>query len=200
MKRPAKIPLFILASASPRRRQLLKESGLRFKIIPSHVSERAPAGLSHAALVRYLALKKATWVSKHHPTRVVLGADTLVFLDGRAIGKPKNARHAERILRQLSGRWQRVYTGVAAVWAGGKKVKTGVALSWVKFKRLSEDQIRRVSSDHLDKAGAYSVQDKDDRFVEKIKGEYDNVVGLPVRLSRRLLSRAFQAFPKLVRR
>jgi septum formation protein len=200
MKRTAKIPHFILASASPRRRQLLKEAGLRFTIVPSNVSERAPSGLSHAALVRYLALKKAKWVAKNHPTRVVLGADTLVFLEGRAIGKPKNPRHAERILRQLSGRWQRVYTGVAAVWAGGKKAKVGVALSWVKFKRLTDEQIRRVSSQHLDKAGAYSVQDKNDLFVERIKGGYDNVVGLPVSLSRRLLSGAFQAFPKLVRR
>jgi septum formation protein len=131
MKRAANLPSFILASASPRRRLLLRKAGLRFKIIPSHVSERAPAGLNHGPMVRFLALKKARDISKRHPKEVVLGADTLVFIDGKPIGKPKNPKHAEKILRQLSGRWQRVYTGVAVAWAGGKRSKSGVGLSWV---------------------------------------------------------------------
>lgn len=189
---------FVLASASPRRKLLLKDKGLRFSVIPSHVSERAPSGLSHASLVRYLALKKALEISRKNPSQVVLGADTLVFLNGRAIGKPRSPRHAAQILRRLSGRWQQVYTGVAVVWKGGQKHLTGVKLSWVKFNRLSVEEISKVAHRHLDKAGAYSVQSKKDKFVERIRGDYDNVVGLPVELSCRLLSRAFKTLSKLI--
>lgn len=188
---------FILASASPRRKQLLKEIGCRFRVVPSRVSERAPAGLGHSALVRALALKKARSVAKRNPSEVVLGADTLVFLDDKVIGKPRNPAHAAVILRHLSGRWQKVYTGVAVVWEGGRKQLSGVRLSWVKMKQLSEKQIANVAHRHLDKAGAYSVQSKRDKFVEKIRGDYDNVVGLPVKLTTRLLRRAFQTFSKL---
>jgi septum formation protein len=198
MRRAPRLPRFILASASPRRRELLKAAGLRFRIVPSRVSERAPAALSHSALVRTLAVRKAVSVAKKYPHEVVLGADTLVFLDGQTIGKPRSPRHAAQILRHLSGRWQRVYTGVAVAWAGGKHCRTGVRLSWVKFNKLSEKEIERVAHRHLDKAGAYSVQSRRDRFVERIRGDYDNVVGLPVDLTRRLLGGVFQALSKLV--
>jgi len=179
--------LIILASQSPRRRALLKKAGIKFRSIPSGVKEKHNRGLTPARLVCRLALQKALWVAKKYPTHKVLGADTLVFIGSHVIGKPKNKRQAEKILSRLSGSWQRVYTGVAVVWDGGKKRRFRSALSYVKLKKLTNEDIKRACRKHMDKAGAYAVQEKQDPFVERIRGEYDNVVGLPVRLVRRLL-------------
>ncbi len=180
---------FILASASPRRKQILKKAGYKFKIIPSHVNENHPKNLGAAALVQFLALKKAVAISKKYPEKVILGADTLVFIGRKAIGKPKNAKDAQRILGTLSGAWQRVYTGVAVVHQAQKIKWTQAGLSYVKFKKLTKKEIEDASTRHLDKAGAYSIQHKKDRFVERIRGDYDNVVGLPLKVVKKLLSR-----------
>lgn len=181
------LPL-ILASASPRRRAILKKDGFKFKIVISHVSERHPSPCPPAGkLVQYLALKKAVSVARQYPERIVLAADTLVFLDGKPIGKPKHAQDGKRILRRLSGRWQDVYTGVAII--KGNKKKVGLARSRVQFRPLSEFDIEQAASKHLDKAGGYAVQEKKDGFVRKITGDYDNVVGLPMRVVLRLLKR-----------
>lgn len=188
--------MLILASASPRRKLLMRKAGYRFKICPSHVPERAPSGLSHSKRVEFLALKKAKAVAKQYPTTVVLGADTLVFIHGHAVGKPKNSRHARRILSELSGRWQQVITGVALVWDGGKKSLQSSAISQVKLRKLTEKDIDQASHKHLDKAGAYAVQEKDDGFVEQIKGDYDNVVGLPMKQVKKLLGRLPQSLSK----
>jgi len=178
---------FILASISPRRRKLLKAAGYRFHIIPSRTSERHPQGLTPSQLVQYLALKKARAVSKKHPLAIVLGADTLVFLNRKPIGKPKSKSNAVRMLRRLSGVWQHVYTGVSVVWQGGKRFKTGYALSHVKMRILTEKEIKHSVTKNMDKAGAYAIQAKRDPFVEELKGDYDNVVGLPLRVVKRLL-------------
>jgi septum formation protein len=191
-------PRLILASASPRRKSLMREAGYRFKIIPSHVSERAPRGLKEAKLVTYLALKKALSVSKKYPFDVILGADTLVFLDHHVIGKPRDHRHAAKMLGQLSGRWQKVYTGVAVVWEGGKQRSAQSALSYVKFRDLKAQEIQKASKQNLDKAGAYAVQEKRDGFVEKIRGDYNNVVGLPMRVVKKLLGRSAKALAKRI--
>lgn len=183
-------PFFILASASPRRRQILKANGYKFKIIPSHVKETVRPGLAPSKKVTQLALKKALWVSRQHPKHIVLGSDTLVFLGSQTIGKPTDPQDAARILRVLSGRWQKVWTGVAVVWAGGKKRLSRASLSKVKMRTLSEKEVQVYSKKHLDKAGAYSVQSRKDKFVVKIVGDYDNVVGLPMRRVRPLLARA----------
>ncbi len=189
----------ILASASPRRRALMREAGYRFVVRPSHVSERAPSGLSPAQRVSFLALKKATFVAKKFPNDIVIGADTLVFIHGHAVGKPRNARHAERMLAELSGRWQRVYTGVAVVAQGGKTKFKKSAVSYVKFRKLAAEEIRSAAHKHLDKAGAYAVQEKGDSFVAKIKGRYDNVVGLPMNVVKELFRRlAAQTLTKRV--
>lgn len=191
-------PNLILASASARRRKLLREAGYRFRVVESRVSEQAPRKMKPANLVRYLALKKALSVAKKRTGDVVLGADTLVFVGRRAIGKPKDKRHAFSILRNLSGRWQRVYTGIAVVWKGGKGFISQAEVSHVKFRQLTESEINRAATKHLDKAGAYAVQEKGDGFVEKIRGNYDNVVGLPVGVVRRLLNRCAQSFAKRI--
>jgi septum formation protein len=168
----------------------MKRAGLRFRVIPSNASERAPRGLGAAELVTRLALEKAMTIARRHPTHVVLGADTLVFLNGRAIGKPGSRNHARRMLKQLSGRWQRVYTGMAVVKDGGKWKRTAAAISSVKLRALSEADVERASAKHLDKAGAYAIQEKKDPFVEKIRGDRDNVEGLSMRVVRRLLRAA----------
>ncbi len=177
----------ILASASPRRRILMRKAGFRFRIIPSHVSERVAYGLTPSQRVAALALKKARAIAKKFPDAVVLGADTLVFINKHAVGKPTGPKHAERMLAELSGRWQDVITGVAIVWAGGKRSVKNAMISRVKFRPLNRDEIRKAARRHLDKAGSYAVQEKGDSFVEEIRGDYDNVVGLPMRLVKRLL-------------
>lgn len=181
---------FVLASASPRRRQLMKEGGYRFKIVPSRAKETYPSRLPHRGVVQLLAKKKALDVAARFPDKVVIGADTIVSIGGKIIGKPRNRRHAKWILKRLSGRWQRVYTGVAVAWKGGRRVETGYAVSHVKLKVLSDGEIDRASKRHLDKAGAYAVQERRDPFVTRIRGDYDNVVGLPMKVVNRLLALA----------
>ena len=190
--------MLILASASPRRKDLMKKAGYRFRIVPSNVPERTQSGLTHSQRVEALALKKAKAVAKQFPGDVVLGADTLVFINGHAVGKPRNARHAIRMLAELSGEWQQVITGVAVVWDGGAKKIQGSAISRVKFKTLSKVEIEKTAHKHLDKAGAYAVQEKGDGFVNQIKGDYDNVVGLPMRLVKKLLDRLPQSLFKTI--
>ncbi|MCG3205979.1 MAG: Septum formation protein Maf [Elusimicrobia bacterium] len=189
-------PRLILASASPRRKALLNKAGFRFVVHPSHVSERIPSGISHKKKVEYLAYKKAKFVSKKFPQDIVIGADTLVFINGHAVGKPSSPRHAHRILSELSGRWQQVITGVALVWEGGRKVIVKSKTSRVKFRLLSRSEIEAVAHKHLDKAGGYAVQEKKDGFVERIEGDYDNVVGFPMVVVKSLLARLPHTFSK----
>lgn len=178
----------ILASASPRRRDLLKNEGIKFKVVPSMVSEdyrsKKPANI-----VKELALKKAVSVASRLKSGIVIGADTIVVLKGEIIGKPKDKADAARILGMLSGTYHKVYSGVAVVDAmSGKKIVDYEA-SRVKMRRLSRKEIARFAVKHLDKAGAYAVQEKGDAFVEKIEGDYFNVVGLPVRKLKCMLSK-----------
>jgi septum formation protein len=177
----------ILASGSPRRRHLMKAAGYRFRIVVSHAKESVPRGMGPRALVKSLALKKAIAVARRHPDAVVIGADTTVYINGHVVNKPRDQAHAVRMLKELSGAWQKVYTGVVVVTAGGKLRKAAVAVSRVKMRHLTEKDIRRASRKHLDKAGGYAVQESKDPFVEKIVGDYDNVVGLPMRVLNRLL-------------
>ncbi len=167
----------------------MKEHGYRFVVRPSGVNERVPRGTAPAAMVKLLAKRKALSVAKSHPEDIVIGADTTVFIKGRIIGKPRNEKHGRQMLRTLSGAWQKVYTGVAVAWDGGKNVAVGAAVSGVKMRRLSEEEIARAAKKHLDKAGGYAVQESEDAFVERITGDYDNVVGLPMKLVGKLLRR-----------
>jgi septum formation protein len=184
----------VLASGSPQRRRILTEHRVAFRVVVSHVSENHPRPCPPpSSLVRHLALKKGLSVAQQNQTDTVLAADTLVFLDGKPIGKPRDAKDGARILRKLSGRWQDVYTGVAVVWDGGARRLLGVGRSRVLFKTLSEAEIVRAASQNLDKAGGYAVQEKKDGFVERISGDYDNVVGLPMRVVKKLLLRRGRA-------
>ena len=176
----------ILASASPRRIGLLKEWGVKFKVMPSHIHEhtimKQPSGI-----VMDLALQKARSVAAKIRKGIVIGADTIVVLDGHIIGKPKDELHSREILSKLNGSVHRVYTGIAVIDTVTGKEKVTYEVSRVKMRRLTSYELTRLAGKHMDKAGAYAVQEKGDQFVEKIYGDYYNVVGLPYSKSRTLL-------------
>lgn len=174
----------ILASVSERRIQLLKKWGLKFKIYPSNIKEVSNRKRP-SAIVKDLALQKAENVRKQFQNSVVISADTIVVLNGKIVGKPKNKKHSDDILKELNGSTHKVYTGVAIL--NGKKTKVFYDIAKVKMKKLGEDKLKSLSGKHMDKAGAYAVQDKNDNFVEKICGDYFTVVGLPyVKLRKEL--------------
>lgn len=184
-----KASTLILASASPRRRILLRQLGMPFRVIPSRVSETT-GEKNPRRFVILLALRKAREVARRHPKATVLGADTIVVCRGRIIGKPRDLADSRRILELLNGRWQEVYTGIAVAWAGGKRSLARAVKSRVLARRLNSDELSRLAGKHPDKAGAYAVQDQDDPFIERIEGDYGNVVGLPLVATRRLLEKA----------
>ena len=183
---------WILASASPRRKELLKEIVSEFEIIPATGEEKADEGLSPCELVKALAAQKAKEVAMLPiaKEKIVLGADTVVALGNEVLGKPKDTQDAKRMLRALSGKTHCVYTGVCVcVWANGKLVeKAQTDCTQVTFFPLSKQFIDEyvASGSPMDKAGAYGIQDGG--LVEKIAGSYSNVVGLPVELCKRLIS------------
>lgn len=179
--------LLVLASRSPQRVRLLKELGVPFRTRPSRVSEWS-AEKDPRKLVEALALRKARAVARLHPRSRVLGADTVVVCRGEILVKPRGRKDSERILRLLNGSWQEVYTGVALVWEGGKRRAVGSAKTRVLARKLPEARLQAFVGKHMDKAGSYAIQDEDDPFIERIVGDLDNVIGLPLRVVRRLLA------------
>jgi septum formation protein len=180
---------FILASASPRRRLLLRRLGVPFRVIPSHVNEKTREK-NPRRFVMELALRKARDVARRNPKAAVLGADTIVVCRGQIIGKPRDLADSRRILELLNGRWQEVYTGIALAWAGGQQSLARAVKSRVLARHLSPAELSRLAGKHPDKAGAYAVQDRGDPFISRIEGDYGNVVGLPLDATRRLLEKA----------
>lgn len=180
--RRAGLATVVLASASPRRRQLLAAAGVPILVDVAAIDETPRPDEAPVDHVLRLALAKADAVARRHPRRVVLGADTVVVLDGRIFGKPADLDDARDILRQLSGRWHEVLTGVALRRRRPAWRMVWCARTRVRFHTLSEDAIadycRRVNT--LDKAGAYGIQEHGDRVVAAIEGLYSTVVGLPV--------------------
>ncbi len=180
----------ILASASPRRRELLTQIGLRFEVQAADIDETRRDAEAPAAYVQRLALEKAQAVLALHPHATVIGADTTVVLGGEVLGKPRDLAEAERMLRGLAGQVHEVHTGVAVV-------RAGVALQHVEttqvfFGELAEEELARylATGDSLDKAGAYGIQGYAARWITRIEGDYFNVMGLPLAATVRLLRRA----------
>ena len=173
--------MIILASKSPRRRQILTEAGIEFKSIPSEINEKSRY-IRPKSIVKDLALKKAMDVALRNPDFPVLGSDTLVYCKKEILGKPKNHDDALRMLKMQNNSWQAVYTGVALVWISKKIVLSDARVSFCKARNLSESELKAIAVKHLDKAGAYAVQDKNDKFIKTIKGRFDNIVGLPMDL------------------
>lgn len=179
----------ILASASPRREELLRRLGMPFTVVPSDLPEQLPAGPPDES-ARALALAKARAVAGRIGSGVVLGADTLVVLGGGALGKPRGPDDARRMLRALSGRTHEVITGVALVEApGGRETSTAV-VTQVRMARYGEEEIEAylATGEPFDKAGAYAIQAAGSRLVAHLDGCYTNVVGLPLTTTRRLLA------------
>lgn len=179
----------ILASQSPRRARLLKEAGIAFTTIPSRIKE-VTTFKKPDLVVKELAYKKALSVALKHPGRPVLGADTIVFCKRQLLNKPNNVSDAMRLLRLQNGSWQTVYSGVSLLWLEKGIFLAGFGASRCKARRLSDAELKALSSKHPDKAGAYAVQDAEDEFIERIEGRFDTVVGLPVDLVKKFLKRA----------
>ena len=173
----------ILASNSPRRRELLRQAGFEFEVRPSAVQEKILAGESPEQFARRAAREKALDVGASAPHgALVLGADTIVVVDGEILGKPADALGAARMLCRLSGFTHRVITGVCLVRAPGVVEALEHETTLVTFRRLDEEEIRDYisSGEPFDKAGAYGVQGLASKFVTRIEGCYFNVVGLPI--------------------
>lgn len=170
----------LLASASPRRKEILDTAGISFEVCPSLAQEMCADGVSVGELVVENAKRKALEVAARNPGRLVLGADTLVTADGKALGKPRDRAHAKEMLRFLSGRTHEVMTGVCLT--DGKTTETALSVSRVKFRELSDGLIERyvATGECDDKAGAYGIQQKGCILVEHIEGDYFSIVGLPV--------------------
>jgi septum formation protein len=173
---------FILASASPRRQELLRSVGLKFKTVPAHVNENYLAGESPRQHVKRLSSDKAMVIAGKYPESWVLGADTIVVIDGLILGKPKNKTKAREMLQNLSGREHKVFTGFTIARVAAEIYQTKVIQSAVRFKTISPKEMDwYVSCDEpYDKAGGYAVQGRGAYFIKSIRGSYTNVIGLPL--------------------
>lgn len=178
-----KLPKLILASSSPRRKKLLRQAGLSFVVRLSDVEERFQLTESPAQNAKRIALEKALSVRDSLKSGIIVGADTIVVLGKKILGKPRNKEEARRMLRRLSGKTHRVYTGFALVDVKTGRRYAGVEKTSVTFRRLGADEIRRyvASGSPMDKAGAYGIQDDYGAvFVEKVEGCFYNVMGFPL--------------------
>ncbi len=190
--------LLILASSSPRRRHLLTAAGLEFQVVAPDVSEVMSAALSIAEITTCNAQRKAALVARLRPDAVVIGADTLVALDGEVMGKPADLAEAARILRRLSGREHQVCTSVAIVCAARGRARSFSVISQVQFHRLSESRIQKYIAKvgPLDKAGAYAAQGEGAEIIARVHGSYSNVIGLPMEETARALRQFGQFAPR----
>ncbi len=181
----------ILASKSPRRRELLGEIIKDFDIITANADETLPEGLHPSRGVELLAIRKGEPVAKDYPEAIVISSDTLVELDGVALGKPRDEKEAFDMLSSLSGRAHNVHTGVAVHYRG--RVYSGVDSTAVRFRAISDGEIREyiATGEPMDKAGAYGIQGLGGKFACGYDGNYDTVVGLSMSLLRSLLEAAY---------
>jgi septum formation protein len=189
--------MLVLASASPRRQELLRNAGITFEVQPANIPEDPLPGEAAKDYVERLARENALAIASQRPHDVVLGADTVVVVDGQLLGKPSDAADATRMLRMLSGRKHEVITGVCVVVRGQSKVAsetTRVTMSELSDKDVAEYV---ASGEPMDKAGAYAIQGIASRWIPGIEGDYSNVVGLPVALVFRMLREISSQFSVL---
>jgi len=178
-------PRVLLASASPRRRELLNLVGIEHEVRPANIDETYLADETPRAHAERLAREKATAIDA--PDSVTIGSDTIVVVDGQVLGKPRDRAHAAEMLRVLSGRSHIVMTGIAARWRG--TLASGLEEVGVTFRRLSDDEIERYidTGEPMDKAGAYGIQGFGATIVDRVDGDYFAVMGLPLNRLVRLL-------------
>lgn len=172
----------ILASGSPRRKEILENTNLKFSVITSDIDERIFENEEPIQLVLRLAFEKCMSVAQNNPSDLAIGADTIVVLDNEILGKPKNEEEAFNTLSKLSNREHQVITGMSIVNLENEKKIVDYAISNVKFKKLTDQDIKDYIStkECLDKAGSYGIQGYGALLVEEIKGDYFNIVGLPI--------------------
>lgn len=175
----------ILASQSPRRRRIMEELGLKFRVVPSNIKEDVGEHFSREIL-RQVALAKVESAEKQFKTGIIIGADTVVVLNGRVYGKPRDTEDAKKMLAELSGTIQDVWTAVVIKDIGSGRILSREVKSEVRMKKLSPEDIEVLAGKNLDKAGAYAVQE-DDRFIENIEGSFTNVVGFPIEAFKEML-------------
>lgn len=185
------LPVLVLASASPRRSDLLARLLVPFTVKPSEIDETLATTLPISEAVAELAERKARAVAAELSGRVVLGADTIVLLEDRVFGKPVDAADAQRMLRALSGRWHEVKTGIALVdtWSG--RSERSVVTSRIKMRELTDAEIATYSAsgEPMDKAGSYAIQGAASAFIAETDGCYTNIVGLPLCETASMLER-----------
>ncbi len=176
------LPPLILASASPRRADLLRGLGLKFSVLVSAAEEAHQEDFTARELCLVNAYRKARAVAKQHPQALVLGADTLVYLGTTLYGKPADTADAQRMLRELAGHTHQVVTAVCLLHLDRRSCRLFAETTNVRFKALTAAQIKAYldAIQPLDKAGAYAIQDRGDQIVDRIDGSFSNVVGLPV--------------------
>jgi len=186
-KQPSGRSLLVLASASPRRQELLRNAGIAFEVQPAHIPEDPLPGENAKDCAERLAREKALAVARQRPKDAVLGADTVVVIDDQILGKPVDAADAARMLRLLAEREHQVITGVCLVL--GDRESVGSETTSVTMTRISEDEIADyvATGEPMDKAGAYAIQGIASRWIPRIEGDYSNVVGLPIALVYRML-------------
>lgn len=172
----------ILASASPRRKELLEKIGLRFEVEPANYPEDTHSGLEPHELARKISLEKAKAVASKHKNAIVIAADTFIILGGRILGKPHTAKEAHKMLETINGQPHSVITGFSIIDTGTSKTLSKSVETRVYIRKLTPAEIDAYvkSKEPLDKAGAYAIQGLGAVFVEKIEGDYFNVIGLPL--------------------
>ena len=173
----------ILASASPRRQELLKQIGLTFEVVTSSVEEKITPGISPAEVVKELSFLKARDIADQiDEPAIIIGADTIVVFEDKILGKPKDQEEALYMLNTLSGKEHQVFTGLSVIDNKGNKVVSGYECTKVTFRQLNNYEITQYikTGEPMDKAGSYGIQNIGSLFVSKIDGDYFNVVGLPV--------------------
>ena len=172
----------ILASASPRRKEILENTNIKFDIISSSIEELVLDGESPCQMVMRLAFEKGIDIASKHKSDLVISADTIVVLDDNVLGKPKDEEEARQMISNLSGRTHQVITGISLINLENNKKIIDYVVSNVKFKKLSKDDINDYikTKESLDKAGAYGIQGYGAILVEEIQGDYFNIVGLPI--------------------
>jgi len=178
------LPTIILASASPRRAEILRTIGWPFEILPVDIDESIRADEGAVDYVRRLAKEKADAAAARQSASIIVAADTTVTVDGQILAKPVDELDAMRMLRLLNNRWHQVMTGIAVINPALSRTVVAHEETEVKFAAMSEDEIAWYAKtlEPMDKAGAYAIQGLGSRFIEEIRGDYFNVVGLPIRL------------------
>jgi septum formation protein len=184
--------MLVLASASPRRQELLRNAGIPFTVCPTNIPESPQPEESPRHCAKRLAREKALAAFRQQPSRLVLGADTIVVVEGEMLGKPHDEADAMRMLRLLSGRTHQVITGVCLVGSkhgGGTFEDMRSETTLVTMSELTDEDIRSyiASSEPMDKAGAYAIQGIASRWIQRVEGDHLNVVGLPVSLVYQML-------------